>query len=148
MTSLVTTGGTITLPDDMLWVDEMNWSPVGQQIEVTLGGAVIIETRTQAYGRPITLIGVDDGPWADTATMDLLRTAEAAQGDTPMTLTLPDGRTFSVLFLSGAVPGVYNGSVSSGPAVSANQVLLRAPSDSTERGQTQWIPTLRFIQIA
>jgi hypothetical protein len=137
--TLVTTGGTITLPEDMLWQDEFKWSPVCMAKSVTLSGSLIIEVGTQASGRLITLIGQDDGPWADTDTMDDLQAAEIAQGDTSMTLILPDGREFTVLFYQPA---------ENQPAVEGDQVALRAPVDSTERSALQWIPTLRFIQVA
>jgi hypothetical protein len=139
MTSLVTSSGTITLPDDMLWPDEFKWTPVALAKSVTLGGSLIIEVSQQAFGRPITVVGQDDGPWLSSSEMDALRAAELAQGDTPMTLTLSDGRAFTVLF---------NQTGTNQPAVEGDQVVLRAPVDSTERSTLQWIPTLRFLQIA
>jgi len=137
MTTLVTSSGTITLPDDMLWPDEFKWTPVTQQWDVSLGGSQIIEISTQSFGRPITLKGDPDGPWLSATEMDALRAAEITQGDTPMTLTLPDGRTFSVIFFgTGGTPGV-----------DGDQVLLRAPLNSMERGPLQFIPTIRLKQI-
>jgi hypothetical protein len=137
MTTLVTSSGTITLPDDMLWPDEFKWTPVAQQWDISLGGSQIIEISTQSFGRPITLIGDPEGPWVDATTMDALRAAEIAQGDTPMTLTLPDGRTFSVLFFGSG----------STPAVDGDQVVLRAAQNSTERAPLQFIPTIRMKQV-
>ena len=47
--------GAITLPGDLEWIDEFSWSPVGQQVDVTLGGSLIVEESAQLAGRPITL---------------------------------------------------------------------------------------------
>lgn len=138
-TTLVTSSGTLTLPDDMLWQDEFKWSPVSLAKSVTLGGSLIVEVSQQAFGRPITLIGDAEGPWLSSADMDTLRAAELAQGDTPMTLTLNDGRSFTVLFNQ---PGTNQ------PAVDGEQVLLRAAADSTDRSTLQWIPKLSFMQVA
>jgi len=138
MTTLATSSGTITLPDDMLWPDEFKWSPVAQQWDISLGGSQIVEISTQAFGRPITLSGYPDGPWIDAPTMDALRAAELAQGDTPMTLTLSDGRTFAVLFFGGGAA----------PAVDGEQVLLRSAIDLTERSSFKFVPIIRLKQVA
>jgi len=90
MTSLAT----VTLPDNLHWSDEFRHQPVAQALERTLSGALVVEETAQSdAGRPITL----DGVWLDRATLDSLYSL-VEQVNTTMTLTLPDGRTFDVLF--------------------------------------------------
>jgi hypothetical protein len=136
-TTLVTLGGTLTLPSDLVWKDEAKWTPVATAKSVTLGGSLIVEKSAQAFGRPITLGNQADGAWLTSNEVDALRAAEAAQGDTPMTLTLNDGRSFAVLFDGTA----------GAPGVEAEQVYWRVAADLTERNLLQWWLTLRFIQV-
>jgi len=84
----------ITLPDNLGWTDEYDWSPVLQQTEYSLTGALIVEEATRLAGRPITLTTPDGGDWTDRATVDSLRAKLTA--NTTMTLTLHDGRAFNV----------------------------------------------------
>jgi len=84
---------TVALPDNLYWSDEYEWSPVEQAVTPTLTGALIVEESTRLAGRPITL----DGMWVPRSTVEAVR-ALAAQPATPRTLTLADGRTFTVLF--------------------------------------------------
>ena len=92
--------GTIALPTDLHWSDEFDWSPVAQETEYTLAGALAIETGVMQAGRPITLEGGEDRAWATRATVLLLQAAAALPGET-MTLTLNDARTFTVAFRHG-----------------------------------------------
>lgn len=92
--------GVIALPDGLVWSDEQEWSPIDQQTSYSLTGALIVEEASKQAGRPITLTGQTDGSahtaWITRANLALLRTAL----DTPLaqfTLTLHDGRTFSVI---------------------------------------------------
>ena len=48
----------LLLPDDMIWGDEFDFSPVSQTITPTLTGALIIEESELPAGRPITLKGI------------------------------------------------------------------------------------------
>ncbi len=92
--------GNITLCDGLVWRDEQEWSPIDQQTTYTLTGALLVEEATKQAGRPITLAGQSDGSahtaWITRANLALLRAAL----DTPLaqfTLTLHDGRTFTVI---------------------------------------------------
>lgn len=92
--------GVIALPSGLIWSDEQEWSPLDQQTSYSLTGALIVEEAVKQAGRPITLVGQSDGnqhtAWITRAALDTLRTAL----DTPLaqfTLTLHDGRTFSVI---------------------------------------------------
>lgn len=94
--------GSITLPADLLWTDEFDWTPIQQNKNYTLTGALVIESGKMLAGRPITLSGGDNHGWASRATVKALYAALDA--DTTMTLTLNDARTFSVKFDHAATP--------------------------------------------
>ncbi len=87
----------ITLPDDLLWVDEFEWNPVEQNTERSLSGALLVEEQTKVKGRPITLSGGSHAGWVNRATVISL-VAKAETANHTMTLTLPDNRQFSVIF--------------------------------------------------
>ncbi len=56
---------TLTLPPDLVWVDEFAWQPVEQAVQRSLTGALIVEARARTGGRPITLQPADDNAaWA------------------------------------------------------------------------------------
>ena len=93
---------TITLPS-MLWIDEHEWTPVASSLEYTLTGALVIQTAVRTTGRPITLTGADDMAWIPRAQAETLRTW-AALPDAVLTLTLPDGRAFTVRFRHADTP--------------------------------------------
>lgn len=92
----------ITLPDDLQWIDEFDWLPVSQQVEVSTGGALIVEEFAQQRGRPITLEGRMEGnvgfAMIRRDVLLALRALAAVARTAPMALTLDDGRTFHVLF--------------------------------------------------
>lgn len=48
----------ITLPDDLVWPDELEWLPVEQTTDYATGGALIIQTGVKLAGRPINLSGL------------------------------------------------------------------------------------------
>jgi len=89
--------GTVTLPDDLLWTNEFEWTPVEQSIEYTLPGSMIVETGVKQAGRPIILAGADDHGWVTRQTVIDLQALEA-DPDLEMTLTLPDARELTVIF--------------------------------------------------
>lgn len=86
----------ITLPPDLIWSDEFDWSPVQQSKTYTLTGALILEKGTMQAGRPITLVGGDNAAWITRATLQTLYAKLTTTA--PMSLALNDGRVFSVAF--------------------------------------------------
>jgi hypothetical protein len=84
----------ITLPDDLIWTDEFDWTPIQQTQSYTLTGALVLESGEKQAGRPITLVGGDNAAWATRAQIDALYAK--LTGDPVMTLTLHDARVFSV----------------------------------------------------
>ncbi len=87
----------ITLPDDLLWIDEYKWSGVQQQTDIMADGAVVVQADAQQTGRPITLQGGDNFGWIDRATLELLR-LKARDAGLQMTLTMHNGVTHNVVF--------------------------------------------------
>ncbi|MEW6487658.1 MAG: hypothetical protein AB1578_07060 [Thermodesulfobacteriota bacterium] len=88
--------GGVTLPADLLWVDEFAWTPVEQAREYTLDGSLILEEAVMQAGRPITLASGPDRAWVTRTTVAALYAL--AQAPAALALTLHDGRAFSVVF--------------------------------------------------
>lgn len=95
-TTLTCNGVTATLPTDLHWSDEYDWSPVEQSRTYTTTGALIIDTGTRQAGRPITLAGSDDAAWMPRSLCDTLR-AWAALAAPVLVLTYR-GATYDVAF--------------------------------------------------
>jgi len=121
----------IELPDDLLWVNEYQWQPVAQETERTLTGALLVQEQAKLYGREIELSGEQSG-WVTRATVDALKTMEAEPGKI-MTLTLPDNRTFQIIF-----------DRRTGSAVEAIQLLPDAYPDAG----SIYLLKLRFLTVA
>ena len=88
---------TITLPYELQWVDEFSGaSGISAQKSYTLQGTMTVqEFDRSTSGRLVTLR--DDNAWISRADLEDLLTF-AATIDNPLTLTLQDGRTFTVRF--------------------------------------------------
>ena len=86
----------LTLPEDLIWVDEFDWTPIEQTQTYSITGALIIQSGTKQAGRPITLAGGNDYGVISRATLKSLSAKLAI--NSPMVLTLNDERVFSVLF--------------------------------------------------
>jgi hypothetical protein len=87
---------TITLPDDLIWIDEYAHTPVKQTVSTAVDGSLIVEAAAQTKGRPITLAGGEDYAWIDRATLEQLRAKQYEPG-LVMTLVLRS-TAYSVLF--------------------------------------------------
>jgi hypothetical protein len=99
--------GALVLPSGLVWSDEFAWTPVAQNMDRTLTGALVIEEATKTAGRPITLTGSHAGAdytalvargqaYRGFSSLNALKTALMASGAT-FTLTLHDARTFTVV---------------------------------------------------
>lgn len=88
---------TITLPDELLWLDEFNWSDVKSNNLYTLQGRLIIEESSilASKGRPITLIS--ENAWLERSDLKILF-GWAQETDKKMTLTMHDNEIFTVGF--------------------------------------------------
>jgi len=92
----------ITLPEDLIWVNEYKETQVAQNTTRTLSGALIVESSLKLKGRSIILEGEESAGWIDKTTLDAL----VAKIDlmAVMTLTLNDARTFQVVFDNQSAP--------------------------------------------
>lgn len=97
MANTLTNGATVlTLPIDLQWADEFAWTPIAEQRNFSMGGAVLVDRGTRLAGRPITLQGGENFGWMTRADILTLK----AWADTlfaPMTL-LFRGVTYEVAF--------------------------------------------------
>lgn len=107
--TLVSGATTITLPDDLQWTDEYQWSPVGMVNSISLTGAGIIEEAAQLSGRPITLQSTRSGTFyvapVSRAVVNSLRALSVAT-DVTMELTLSDDSVYSVRWRHDAPPAL------------------------------------------
>ncbi len=117
----------ITLPPDLLWNDEYQYTPVKQTINTAIDGSLVIEAAAALTGRPITLQGGDDYAWCSKATLELLRLKQAQPG-LVMTLTL-FSITHSVVFMQ--------------PGITAKPVQDFSNPESSDF----YAVTLRFIEV-
>lgn len=75
MSTTLTYGVTeLTLPDDLLWADEHEWSAVEQQHRYGLTGALIVDSAGKLSGRTIHLQAGENWGWMSRATLNTLRT--------------------------------------------------------------------------
>jgi len=110
----------ITLPDDLLWINEFDWNPVAQTTERSLSGALLVQEGQLSHGRSIVLSGNGEAGWVARKTVLELQDLIAAP-DKAMTLTLPDLRQLNVIF-----------DRSYGSPVAASPVLKEAyPTDNS-----------------
>ena len=86
----------LTLPDDLYWQDEFDWSPVSQSITPTITGALIVEENVFYEGREITLVSGDTFGWAPHSLVSQLRSKES-QINPVMTLGI-NGETRTVIW--------------------------------------------------
>lgn len=121
----------IDLHKDLLWSDEMSWSPVQQTVEQSITGSLIVQIGVRQAGRPITLES-EDGESAAMlrSVVDQLRNWAAVPGK-QMTLTLR-GVTRNVLFR-----------LQDGPAIDATPWIHR---DDVEPGD-KYLCTFKFMEI-
>ena len=45
----------LTLPGDLIWIDEFQWNPVERATEYAVTGALVVDVGERLAGRPITL---------------------------------------------------------------------------------------------
>lgn len=84
----------VTLPQGLIWSDELTYTSVAVSTTFTLTGSLILERTVKQAGRPITLTGTRDFAWM--TRMDLLALQALLEENADLTLTLHDARTFTV----------------------------------------------------
>ena len=102
--TLTNTTTTLELPDDLIWSDRHSWSPVEQNVQTSITGAMLIDVGTRLSGRPITLVADEQHAWMSYSTISQLK----AWADIPgRVLTLGiDGQTFDVVFRHHEKPAI------------------------------------------
>lgn len=123
---------TITIDDDLEWVDEFSFIPVTQDVQRTIGGNQVIQEAALVKGRPITLSG-GESVWMPKKVLKDLQTMMSQVG-VVMTLTMPNSDTYKVIFRHG------EGDVISGKPVHRQTVT----SDDTMYHNV----TLKLMEIA
>lgn len=86
---------TITLPDDLQWIDECAWPKIAQRKAYSVTGALLVEAGTKAAGRAMTLQGGESIAWASRSTVLVLKALVEQAG---ITLDLAfRGSSYSVM---------------------------------------------------
>jgi hypothetical protein len=115
--SITATLDSISLPEDMIWLDQSSWTPVAQGTEYSLAGSLLIEQSKKLAGRPITLGG--DNAWTTWKVAESI-IALSYETEKEMTLVLND-RTFTVMFRH-----------EDGDVVDITRIYDREPEDDDE----------------
>lgn len=84
----------IALPDESFWMDEFDWTPIGQSVEIDITGGLVVEYAPGRSGRPITV----RAEWITRAALQSLENLRDAETQDAMVLNLSGNRTFDVLF--------------------------------------------------
>jgi hypothetical protein len=74
---------TVTLPEDLVWIDRTDWSATAGSMRLTMGGRPIVWTASR-NDRPMTLGG--DNAWAAYSTVLALMALVAETGSMSLTL--------------------------------------------------------------
>lgn len=102
--TLTNSATSVTLPEDLIWIDRHTWSPVEQSVTTSITGAGIIDVGTRTSGRPITLSGSETHAWMSYTVIDQLKVWAAMPG-VEMTLSLA-GTSFIVVFRHHEAPAL------------------------------------------
>lgn len=94
--------GTVQLPRGMVWIDELDYSPVQKELAHSTTGALLVDVATHQAGRPITLQAEDDAGWIPRSVLLDLH-ALALDATAQHQLQMADGRTFAVIFAQDAI---------------------------------------------
>lgn len=126
-------GTTIELSDRLDWIDEFGWSPVVQQTDYSVTGALIIGVATRLAGRPITLEGERTRAWMSRAACGAVAAWDALPG------------AELVLVLRGVARTVVFDHADGKPGFAAKPVwpLL----DGEVSADQLFLPSLRFLEI-
>lgn len=130
--------GNLTLPDNLVWEDELDWDPVAQTADYSLAGALVVEESTRLAGRPITLRGGPHWVWMTRTALLALVNALDDPG-VELTLTLHDARTFQVTARREGERGPVT-------AQAVPAVLDSGPADPAS-GTKYWVDAIRLMEV-
>lgn len=122
---------TVQLPRGMIWIDEFDWSALESASEYGIGGSLVIDVAEKLEGRPITLEAADDAGHIARSVL-LTVQAMAAVPLAKYTLTLADGRVFTVMFSPNEQP------VTASLAVGRPEVPISS---------TRYVATVRLVTV-
>jgi len=88
---------TVTLPEALIWSDELAWSPVTQSAAYSIEGALVIDRMVRQAGRPITLTGSASRAWVERGALRQLQ-AWAAQETEAVFVLILRGTAYRVIF--------------------------------------------------
>jgi hypothetical protein len=130
VTTLTYNTTTITLPTDLLWVDEFDWSPVEYVSRYSVTGALLVNSGLKLTGRPITLLAGQSWGWVNRTTALAVQTLAALQS--PALVLVYRGTTYQVTWATQGTPFVAT------PLVDF----------SNPQAESRYILNLRFITRA
>lgn len=90
-------GVPLELPNDLIWMDELTWSPVSQRKGYSIDGALIVDRFVRVAGRPITLVGNERRSWVRRSVLMALQ-AWAGLVDDPFFALVLHGTAYQVIF--------------------------------------------------
>lgn len=76
------------LPNDLIWTDELTWSPLTQKKGYSIEGSLILDRFVRLAGRPITLIGNERRSWVRRSLLQELQAWASLENDPIFTLTV------------------------------------------------------------
>ena len=116
----------------MVWSDEFAWDKVQRTASYSVTGALILDVGTKRAGRPITLTAEADAGWIQRGTLRQLYALAEGDPAARHTLTLADGRSFTVTFAPDGAP------------------ITATPIGRPESPPAEWpyYITLRLIEVA
>ena len=121
----------ITLPSGLYWADKFEWTPVSQNVQVSLTGTLVIQEAAQLAGRLITLKEGVEKCWLTRSELDTLDALTAAAGAT-YSLNLGVEGTHTVMWTRTSAPIV------------AIPAIAHSTSDPTTKYMLQ---QLNFIDV-
>ncbi len=84
----------VTLNPNMRWVDELNFTPVGQDRAHAVDGTLLIQEGVVSAGRPFTIVAGEDFGWNPRSVV--LALIAKLTPNRVMTLTYPSGSSYTV----------------------------------------------------
>ncbi len=85
------------LPNDLIWTDELTWSPLTQKKGYSIEGSLILDRFVRLAGRPITLVGNERRSWVRRSLLQELQAWASLESDPIFTLAVR-GASHQVVF--------------------------------------------------
>lgn len=95
--TLTLAGADKQLPNDLIWTDELVWSPLTRKKGYSIEGSLIVDSFRRLAGRPITLVGNERRSWVRRSLLQELQAWASLENDPIFTLTV-HGVAYLVVF--------------------------------------------------